>query len=158
MKNEKGVTLIALVITIIVLIILAAVSIAMLTGDNGVITESNNAKTETLNATRAEKINNELSAFKADILSDGYISASTFAITLKNLPVADYKYELSAADKADTFTEKSAYSDIYTDGVANGMVLKITSKENTSIFGQIYLKADSTNSISAGKITLAQKP
>ena len=33
-KEQKGVTLIALVITIIVLLILAGVSIAMLTGDN----------------------------------------------------------------------------------------------------------------------------
>ena len=32
--NQKGITLIALVITIIVLLILAGVSIAMLTGEN----------------------------------------------------------------------------------------------------------------------------
>ena len=36
-KNQKGITLVALVITIIVLLILAGVSIAMLTGDNGVL-------------------------------------------------------------------------------------------------------------------------
>ena len=40
MKNQKGITLIALVITIIVLLILAAVSIAMLTGENGLLTRS----------------------------------------------------------------------------------------------------------------------
>ena len=33
-KNERGITLIALVISIIVLLILAGVAIAMLTGDN----------------------------------------------------------------------------------------------------------------------------
>ena len=33
--NQKGITLIALVITIIVLLILAGVTIAMLTGENG---------------------------------------------------------------------------------------------------------------------------
>ena len=37
MKDNKGITLIALVITIIVLLILAGVSIALLTGDNGVL-------------------------------------------------------------------------------------------------------------------------
>ena len=37
MKNNKGITLIALVVTIIVLLILAGVSIAMLTGDNGIL-------------------------------------------------------------------------------------------------------------------------
>ena len=37
MKENKGITLIALVITIIVLLILAGVSIAMLTGDNSIL-------------------------------------------------------------------------------------------------------------------------
>jgi type II secretory pathway pseudopilin PulG len=44
MKNQRGVTLIALVVTIIVLIILAGVAIAALLGDNGVITRSRQAK------------------------------------------------------------------------------------------------------------------
>ena len=48
MKNNKGITLIALVITIIVLLILAGVSIAMLTGSNGILTQAGNAKTETI--------------------------------------------------------------------------------------------------------------
>ncbi len=43
MRNEKGITLIALVITIIVLLILAGISIAMLTGDNGLLTKSQTA-------------------------------------------------------------------------------------------------------------------
>ncbi len=46
-KNEKGITLIALVITIIVLLILAGVSIAMLTGDNGIFTRANESKIQT---------------------------------------------------------------------------------------------------------------
>ena len=44
LKNERGITLIALVITIIVLLILAGVSIAMLTGENGILTQSTKAK------------------------------------------------------------------------------------------------------------------
>ncbi len=40
MKNQRGITLIALVITIIVLLILAGVSIAMLTGQNGILTKA----------------------------------------------------------------------------------------------------------------------
>lgn len=43
MKNQKGITLIALVITIIVLLILAGVSIAMLTGDNGILSKATEA-------------------------------------------------------------------------------------------------------------------
>ena len=44
--ENKGITLIALVITIIVLLILAGVSIAMLTGQNGILTQAQNAKTQ----------------------------------------------------------------------------------------------------------------
>ncbi|MCI8384476.1 MAG: type II secretion system protein [Clostridia bacterium] len=43
-KNNKGITLIALVITIIVLLILAGVSIATLTGENGILNKSTSAK------------------------------------------------------------------------------------------------------------------
>lgn len=43
-KENRGITLIALVITIIVLLILVAVSIATLTGENGILTQAENAK------------------------------------------------------------------------------------------------------------------
>ena len=48
MRNQKGITLIALVITIIVLLILAGVSIAMLTGQNGILTRAQDATEETV--------------------------------------------------------------------------------------------------------------
>lgn len=47
MKNNKGITLIALVITIIVLLILAGISIAMLTGENGLLNKASGAGAET---------------------------------------------------------------------------------------------------------------
>lgn len=62
LKNQKGITLIALVITIIVLLILAGVSIAMLTGPNGLLTRAGNAKDDTLKAEAVEKANMEAQA------------------------------------------------------------------------------------------------
>ncbi len=55
-KENKGITLIALVITIIVLLILAAVVIVTLTGENGILTKTNQAKKETTDATAEEKV------------------------------------------------------------------------------------------------------
>ena len=55
--NNKGITLIALVVTIVVLLILAGVSISMLTGENGIITQANTAKTETRGGEVEEKVN-----------------------------------------------------------------------------------------------------
>ena len=55
MKQNKGVTLIALVITIVVLLILAGTTIAMLTGDNGIIARAAKAKEETDKAASEEE-------------------------------------------------------------------------------------------------------
>ena len=54
--NQKGITLIALVITIIVLLILAGVSIAMLIGQNGILTQAQSAKTTNENKSAEEKV------------------------------------------------------------------------------------------------------
>ncbi len=69
MKNNKGITLIALVITIIVLLILAGVSIAMLTGENGILTRANESQVSTNDAEVIEKVNMELSAQLANAMS-----------------------------------------------------------------------------------------
>ena len=70
MKNQKGITLIALVITIIVLLILAGISIAMLAGDNGVLTKASDSKI--VNAISAKK--DECALAAAEALSDYYES------------------------------------------------------------------------------------
>ncbi len=55
-KNNKGITLIALVITIIILLILAGISIATLTGENGILTKANTGKEETQKMSAKEKV------------------------------------------------------------------------------------------------------
>ena len=55
MKQNKGVTLIALIVTIVVLLILAGTTIAMLTGDNGIIARAAKAKEETDKAASEEE-------------------------------------------------------------------------------------------------------
>ena len=55
LKEQRAITLIALVITIIVLLILAAVSIATLTGQNGILAQTNKAKEQTKKANIEEQ-------------------------------------------------------------------------------------------------------
>ena len=69
--NNRGITLIALVITIIVLLILAGVSISMLTGENGILTQANKAKKATEEAAKEE--NSKLSSIENYMVSEaGY--------------------------------------------------------------------------------------
>ena len=56
-KNERGITLIVLVITIIVTLILAGVTISGLNGENGIITKSKEAKIKAEKSRTIEKIN-----------------------------------------------------------------------------------------------------
>ena len=55
-KQNKGITLIALVVTIILLLILAGISITMLTGQNGVLLKAQEAKKESQKAQIKEKV------------------------------------------------------------------------------------------------------
>ena len=86
MKNNKGITLIALVITIIVLLILAGVSIAMLTGNNGILTQANTAKSDTAKARATEDVLENAKLYQAKVLEDMELNAlysSVLASTTK---------------------------------------------------------------------------
>ena len=74
MRNQRGITLIALVITIIVLLILAGVSIAMLTGDNGILSRASQSADETAVSAAKEAValavNEALTKYYANVYVD----------------------------------------------------------------------------------------
>ncbi len=129
-KEQKGVTLIALVITIIVLLILAGVSIAMLTGENGILTQANNAKVTNLRATADESVrlavqamNLELQTQKVDNSSYSSVGSSTAlkALTDDLKPAEDWELPTAIAEtttvkyKNDDFTKaNNGKSRVYT--------------------------------------------
>ncbi len=85
--NNKGITLIALVITIIVLLILAGVAIATLTGDNGVLTKAVTAKERTTEAEAEEAVKLE---YLGSIDNTGKFNYDDFkTIVKKNLGLED---------------------------------------------------------------------
>ena len=77
LKNNKGITLIALVITIIVLLILAGVSIALLTGKNGILNQASRAGDETNRAEVLERVNMELNGQLANAMAGDPFDANT---------------------------------------------------------------------------------
>lgn len=83
MKNEKGITLIALVITIIVLLILAGISIAMLTGDNGLLTKSKQSAAASAVAGAKDEVTLEFQKQMAEYLRLKY-TATTSAQALED--------------------------------------------------------------------------
>lgn len=79
MKNNKGITLIALVVTIIVLLILAGVSIAMLTGQNGILNRASESSYETKLSSTAEEISYAATEAITELYHSSYVAATTTA-------------------------------------------------------------------------------
>ncbi len=92
LKNNTGITLIALVITIIVLLILAGVSISMLTGDNGILTQATEAKKENIKGKEKEQIGLAWQSLKLGRQADNKIDPISDT-ELKNQLVADGEKE-----------------------------------------------------------------
>lgn len=125
MKNNKGITLIALVITIIVLLILAGVSIAMLTGNNGILTRANEAKSQNTYGEAVDRINLELNALYTSVLAD---SKSTFT-----------EDDASNITKASTGTLSSSDYEVTGGGTKT---ITITYKAKNTIKGSITIGTD----------------
>ena len=68
--NQKGITLIALIITIIILIILAGISISALTG-SGLFKNAEKAKEETIKAQLKEEIDRAIQEIQVEEISKG---------------------------------------------------------------------------------------
>ena len=82
MKNQKGITLIALVVTIVVLLILAGTSIAMLTGENGIIT----------NAQKSTAANTE-----GDVRTDIEMAVNSAKTIVLSKSTVDSEYDATSA-------------------------------------------------------------
>ena len=104
MRNQKGVTLIALVITIIVLLILAGVSIAMLTGDNGILTKASSSNETNSIAQIKEDVSlavSEIMANKADPTYNGNEST----LSIKNIATIAARNDASLTITTDSLAE-----------------------------------------------------
>lgn len=80
-NENKGITLIALVVTIIVLLILAGISVSMLTGQNGILNRASEAKEKTDTANKDEQrklaqaealMSTEKNTYKGVTLPEGF--------------------------------------------------------------------------------------
>lgn len=129
MKNQKGITLIALVITIIVLLILAGVAIAMLSGENGILSQAENAKKETIAAEAVERINLALNAIKAESYNQLAKNGAWVAVKPAVTANPDAEPPVAAADAAiDADVAASLAADGFTTAGTDGWKYEFTEK------------------------------
>ena len=95
MKNQKGVTLVALVVTIVVLLILAGTSLAMLKGENSMIGNGQKANYGTTEGEVMDKVQMAYNAINTEIIANSatitsYKAAETDnVINLANIAAKD---------------------------------------------------------------------
>lgn len=132
-KQEKGITLIALVVTIVVLLILAGVSISLVLNNNGIISKAKDAKNQYAEAqTNDEKQLNEV----ADWI-DTKVGETTGGGSDTKVPEAETA-ETAPYFPDNTFTKKEGTIDkglVIQDAVGNEYVWVVVPKtlyDNTS--------------------------
>ena len=98
MKNNKGITLVALVVTIVVLLILAGVSINLVLGDNGIVKKAQDAKTKSADASQNDLkgMNSSVSEMES-ILNGSGNGGKTEPETVPYLPSDDFHYDTSTS-------------------------------------------------------------
>ena len=119
MRNQKGITLIALVITIIVLLILAGVSIAMLTGDNGLLNKTNEAVVKEKLGAAKDVISTTVAAYNADWYEEKYVKNTP---SLKEIDA--YIKDKLSADYTSNTTEEGCTVTVSTS--SNTVTLEVT--------------------------------
>ena len=98
MKNNKGITLVALVVTIVVLLILAGVSINLVLGNNGIIAKAKDAKTKSAEASENDlKGMNSLIEQMESTLNGSGNGGKTEPETVPYLPSDDFHYDTSTS-------------------------------------------------------------
>lgn len=144
--NNKGITLIALIITIIVLLILAGVSISTIIGDNGVLSQANKSKIETNHSTVKEFIDIEASSFSIEKQTGEY-SGTVLNYLMEN-GIIDENNIINVEKllgKTLSTGNRSGTSDVYkiieAGTVSGSSVTDITKMEN-KIYKIVYYPSD----------------
>ena len=131
MTNNKGITLIALVITIIVLLILAGVSIAMLTGQNGVLTRATDAEDDTQRAAIAEKVNMALQSAYTDAVIANTASPVIQSGKLISIYASDNSGETLAITEGTFGTDNEVTATVTVTKDSKTYTVKLTKSGNS---------------------------
>ena len=115
MKNQKGITLIALVITIIVLLILAGVSIAMLTGENGILNQATKSGDETKMAEQREQVALVINELTSSYYEEKYVKSTAGLYELGEYVGSQLETKLSGYSKVKKETNNYKIETIATD-------------------------------------------
>lgn len=127
LKNNKGITIIALVVTIVVILILSGITVATLSGSNGILSQMQKEKEEI--AKKSNYIENKITTYEEELAKIGpdlnfNIECGTYYIKLKDISILNYKGTIDNYEyyikKHEEGTEQ--YKKVATDELGQGML------------------------------------
>ena len=145
-KQQKGITLIALVITIIVLLIFAGVTIAMLSGENGILSRATETRGQNAYSSACEQVRLAYMTVKTEIMTqkvkNSSYNAQTNGATLATLVSNELKGTEWSTPSAPTYNTTSKAIEItYTNSsLKENMVAQNKPKESGKITFEIILQ------------------
>ena len=130
-NNQKGITLVALVITIIVLLILAGITIAALSGENGILVRARESKYASNISSAKELVILGINECITDYYADKYVS-NTSSVGEKT--IQEYIIENIQSTQASSVIASASDSTITTNVTdATGATLTATIDTDGSI-------------------------
>ena len=114
MENQKGITLVALVITIIVLLILAVVTVSMVIGPNGVLSNSKKEKESEAKEKAYNALSTALNSLSTDYNANGEAGDILEKVDKTNLEKLLHEYtitEVNISDSESTTTNNVVMKD-----------------------------------------------
>ena len=150
LKNEYGITLLALVVTIIVLLILAGVTISSITGNNGILTRTKEAVAAQDEANRREYLDQLMLEYSMDRTS-------------RDEGITDFLNKLKADGRIQDFAYYDGelvlkYGGYYYLAEREESFYKIARRLDTEIDGgSILISRNNIKNAEGGKITLKDK-
>ncbi len=127
LKNNKGITIIALVVTIVVILILSGITVATLSGSNGILSQTQKEKEEI--AKKSNYIENKITTYEEELAKIGpdlnfSIECGTYYIKLKDISILNYK---GTIDNYEYYIKKheegtDQYKKVTTDELGQGML------------------------------------
>ena len=162
--NEKGITLVALVITIIILLILAGIGIATLTGDNGLFARAKQAKEKTVEGQLREEIVMAIQDIQAEELPKGNkVTLETLVDDQLESKLKDITAELEGNEINGEYKDYEYTIDSNLNVTINGEVTGIKIKGSAEVqSGYVFegstVEIKVTASITEGTITGIEAP
>ncbi len=122
LKNDKGITIIALVVTIVVILILAGITVSTLTGSNGILSQTQKEKDEI--AEKSNYVENKISKYEEELSKSspdidlkkesGTNYIKIYDVTVKNYTgnVDNYEYYIKKNEESKDMYKKVTPDDI----------------------------------------------